>query len=189
MFGVIVDSKGLRGKLGKIDLLICDDMETEAADFVAVSFNPPRLIFIHAKHSETRKGNPRKVSAGALHEVVSQAQKNLNHFVRDFPAPKHVGRWTRSARWRQTQILRWLKGSAQLPEGNALWTRIRDKVLRSPKCETEVWLALGKCLELSKLKQQLGANRTTETGQVLHLLFGLNAACTQVGARLRVFCH
>jgi hypothetical protein len=82
VFGVIIDPKGIRGELGKIDLLICDDMETEAADFVAVNFNPPRVVFIHAKHSKTKKGNARKVSAGALHEVVSQAQKNLHHFFR-----------------------------------------------------------------------------------------------------------
>jgi hypothetical protein len=91
--------------------------------------------------------------------------------------------------WQQTQVPRWLKGNAQLPEGNALWNKVREDVLRSPQCETEVWLVLGKSLNLAELKQNLGANRTTETGQVLHLLFGLNAACTQVGSRLRVFCH
>jgi hypothetical protein len=52
-------------------LLICTDMGTEIADFMATE--PDHVIFMHAKASRTEH----KYSASALHDAAAQAIKNL----------------------------------------------------------------------------------------------------------------
>lgn len=60
-----------------LSLLVCTDMGTEPADFVAVQ--PGRVVFIHVKYSD-RGGR----SATSLHEVVVQALKNLMYLQPSF---------------------------------------------------------------------------------------------------------
>ncbi len=65
IFGVVGDYKSsgfISDYFGKPELLLCDDMGTEVADFVCASFTSHKIAFIHAKH-----GKGRRVSASALH--------------------------------------------------------------------------------------------------------------------------
>jgi superfamily II DNA or RNA helicase len=171
---------------GKLELLLCDDMGTEVADFICADFSKHRIAFIHAKH-----GKDRSVSASALHDVVAQALKNLGVISRGGSLPKHLNRWNRTSMWSGTKISRWRYGSNTLPTGEKLWGKIRENILDHPDAEKEVWLVLGKTLEKAELVSQLKnpAQRTSVTGQIVHLLSGLQAACTQLAVRLRVFCH
>lgn len=79
---------GLAGE----DVLICDDLGDEWADFIGVSANanPAMITFYHAKH-----GN-RSLSASAFHDAVGQAIKNLGRLslVGDVMANKFQG-WAR----------------------------------------------------------------------------------------------
>lgn len=59
-----------------IDLVICTDMGTEAADFVISS--PKALCFVHVKCGKSLRPNS---PAGALAEVGSQAIKNIEYLV------------------------------------------------------------------------------------------------------------
>lgn len=59
--------------LGYTDI-ICDDLGNERADYIA--FDENRLGFFHAKYKQVNSGRSKK-SASALHDVVSQALKNL----------------------------------------------------------------------------------------------------------------
>lgn len=55
------------------DILICDDLGDEWADFIGVNNGrtPPRITFYHAKHG------PLSLGASPFHVSVSQAMKNL----------------------------------------------------------------------------------------------------------------
>jgi hypothetical protein len=76
----IIDRRGQGTQLADafvgVDLLICDDMGTETADFIAIDQGSRRVAAIHAKASPTAK----PLSASALHEVSAQAVKNLGYF-------------------------------------------------------------------------------------------------------------
>lgn len=54
--------------------IICDDLGNERADYIA--FDKNRLGFFHAKYKQVDSDRGKK-SASALHDVVSQALKNL----------------------------------------------------------------------------------------------------------------
>lgn len=188
VFGVITNlrQEGIipRG-FGTPELLLCDDMGTEVADFVCVNFIDRKIAFIHAKH-----GSGRIVSASALHDVVAQAQKNLSVMPRGGAKPAHLERWNRDAYWKGTKIHRWVRGSKSLPTNKALWKKIRNDILDHPEGKKEVWLVVGKALNKNSLIDQLehSQKRDSVTGQLVHLLSCLQAACIQLGVVLKVFC-
>ena len=59
------------------DILICDDLGDEWADFIGMNTKgaPPTITFYHAKHGKLSLG------AGAFHISVSQAEKNLGRIA------------------------------------------------------------------------------------------------------------
>lgn len=63
----------LKALLAEPDMLLCTDLGTEVADFIVTQGN--RVVFMHAKASRDR----RLYSASALHDVASQAIKNLTY--------------------------------------------------------------------------------------------------------------
>ena len=50
----LIDRVGRSGLLAsddfKADILVCDDLGNELADFIALQRNPSRVAFIHSKH-------------------------------------------------------------------------------------------------------------------------------------------
>ncbi|MBT7618611.1 MAG: DEAD/DEAH box helicase family protein, partial [Calditrichaeota bacterium] len=60
---------------GDPDIVVCDDMNNEIADFIIADTTKQRVVFIHAKASSS----PSFVSASKLHEVCAQALKNLGY--------------------------------------------------------------------------------------------------------------
>jgi superfamily II DNA or RNA helicase len=188
LFGVIdwVNRNGLIAThFPEADFVFCDDLGKEVADFVCVSFRHRRISLIHAKH-----GTGNQVSASALHVVVSQALKNLGVLGRAGPKPPEIARWNRRAHWSTTEVLRWRRGAATLPEGEALWEMIRSEVLDHPEGRKEVWLVLGASLNKNRLLDQLrNQNRWDPvSGQVVYLLSSLSANCSQLQIDLRAFC-
>jgi hypothetical protein len=176
----------IRRNFGQRQLLFCDDLNKEPADFICANFAGRKIAFIHAKH-----GTDHLVSASALHIVVAQALKNLGLISRGGERPAHLDRWNRQSRWPGTRIHRWRFGRAGLPERHALWDKIRLEILDHPDGVREVWLVLGRTLEKDALLEQLRnpGLRDAVTGQVVYLLSSLHASCIQLGVRLRVFCH
>jgi hypothetical protein len=82
------------------DVLVCDDLGDEWADFIGVSHNsqPKKISFYHAKFG------PRSLSASAFHDAVGQAIKNLGQM--DIPAAaieRKLRKWSRSYRNEQTE--------------------------------------------------------------------------------------
>jgi superfamily II DNA or RNA helicase len=188
VFGLIAAS-GTGGliarEFGVAELLLCDDLGKEVADFVCVNFSDRKIAFIHAKH-----GKDHVVSASALHDVVAQALKNLGVLSRSAAKPANLDRWNREAVWPGTRIRRWSYGAASLPIKEALWAKIRSDILDHPDGRKEVWLVVGQTLEKEALLGQLTdpSKRDAVTGHVVHLLASLHATCTQITVKLRVFC-
>jgi len=183
----IIDRRGqgteLADAFAGVDLLICDDMGTETADFIALDQGSRRVAAIHAKAFPTAK----PLSASALHEVSAQAVKNLGYFQPYFVGePKNLSRWDRP--WRGPQGIVDSRIRHGGLSGSAAWTRVRD-LLRDPQATREIWLVLGQGLSKAALDTERG--RTSPAAEVVQILYSLQAtwsSVSSVGARLRVFC-
>jgi superfamily II DNA or RNA helicase len=188
VFALIASPKSnfIKKHFGNIQFLFCDDLQKEIADFVCADFSRRKIAFIHAKC-----GKGRKVSASALHEAVAQALKNLGVFSRAGAKPAHLNRWTRSSKWPGTSIKRWGIGSDKLPIQGELWKRIRTEILEHPDATREVWLVAGDTLDKTAFVEQLQnpESRDAVAGQLVHLLGSLQASCTEINVKLKIFCH
>lgn len=184
----LIDNLGagtqLAPQLANVDLLVCDDMGTEIADFVALDTTTGRVIAIHAKAFRTAK--PR--SASALHEVSSQALKNLAYLQPYFVGePKNLNHWSGPWKGPAGVVAKRVRRGGQLTAKQA-WTRFRS-ALRDPSTTREVWLVLGQGPSKSQLDHERGKQKPKP--EVIQMLFSLQAtwaAVSAVGARLRVFC-
>lgn len=167
-----------------IDLLVCDDLGTEIADFIAVDSHTRRVIAMHAKAFP----QPKPLSASAFHDVSAQAVKNLGYFQPYFVGtPKGLARW--SGPWvspREGTVTRRIRiGNVT---GALAWERVRA-ALRDPDYTREIWLILGRGLSKTALEAARAADRPpAETIQILYSLQSTWSATSSVGARLRVFC-
>ncbi|MGW6227712.1 hypothetical protein ACWFQT_11390, partial [Cellulosimicrobium cellulans] len=189
VFGLIdsIASQGVNGPaavmanyLENTEMLLCTDLGTEIADFIAVQSD--RIVMMHAK-----AGPGRKRSASALHEVVSQAVKNLlwlQPLNADTPA---VGLWDKpwSADQRRKHTVQRLR-SGEFEDTEAMW-RCARSVITNPSADREVWLVLGGTLSKKALVEAI-EKPTPELIQIYALLQSAWSAVSQTGARLRVFC-
>jgi hypothetical protein len=166
------------------DLLICDDLGTECADFVGVNFEKRQMALIHAK-----EGGGKKISASAFHDVVAQAMKNLVYLTRSVEIPEGVETWWRSAKWNKTGIPRLYRTPNGIPVKAALWNRLKSDVIGSSNPELYVVLVTTGCCDLQELTQAVTdpRKRTPEVAQLLHLLDGLNGYARQLGVRVIIY--
>ena len=186
LFGLI-DGRGigtdLHPHLKGFTTLICDDMGTEIADFIALDPVAKQIVMIHAKaFPKARPG-----SASALHEVSGQVVKNLEYmhpfFVRD---PANLGRWGEPWKSDGAVVTSRLRGGPTT--ATQAWSTVRS-ALRDPAWSRSVWVVLGNGLS----KRYIDADRNkqkprAETIQVLYSLQGLWSQVSSVGAQLKIFC-
>ena len=166
---------------GNLQMLVCTDMGKEIADFIAVQ--PGRIAFIHAKADDGKR-----VSASTLHEVVSQAIKNLlwlQPLNTDSPVKPSWDEDWRNTTDGRTQLVKRLRVGKQRT-GAELWSYARS-VITDPSADREVWLVLGAALSASAVRDAVD-NPTPELIQIYALLQTAWGAISQTGARLRVFC-
>ena len=165
------------------ELLICDDMGTECADFVAASFQQKQLAFIHAK-----AGPGAGVSASSFHDVVAQAIKNLVYLTRNSDIPAGLNSWSRSSKWNNTSIPRIIRRPQGCPEKANLWRRLKTDIISSSNPGLFVVLVTTGCCGLPRLHQAAtdSARRTPQTAQLFHLLDGLSGYARQLGVRLLI---
>jgi hypothetical protein len=174
------DSSDLAGEMA-FDVLVCDDMGTEIADFIGLDSANRRVVAIHAKAFSPSK----PLSASALQEVSAQALKNLG-FLQPYPygTPPNLRRWRGPWRSREgTVTSRVRRGSGTPAE---LWRRFREALV-DPQVTREVWLMLGQGPSQSRLREE--SRKAQPKAEVIQMLFSLQAtwgAVSSVGARLRV---
>jgi superfamily II DNA or RNA helicase len=175
----------LQEYFGTPDIVVCDDMGTESADFILADTKDLRVVFIHAKAA--RQNRP--ASASALQDVVGQATKNIN-FLGMFnqTTPDNLDRWEEP--W---------KGKAGMPvqkrirrgpkEREEAWKQIHS-IIRHPLADREIWLFLGQTLSKSKFEHLLSASQPNpEAFQAALLLHATLCNVASVGAKLRIFCY
>jgi hypothetical protein len=187
LFGLIDRQGGetaMASHLQGVSLMVCDDMGTEIADFVAVDEAGRRVLAIHAKAFPQAK----PLSAGALHEISSQALKNLGYLQPYFVGePKNLNRWANQWRGSQGRVSTRIRhGGPATPR--AAWNRIRN-VLLDPQATREVWLVLGQGLSKGGLDAERQKKRPkAEVVQLLYSLQSTWSSVSSLGARFRVFC-
>jgi hypothetical protein len=168
----------------RAEILICDDLGTESADFVGANFKRHQLGLIHAK-----AGTGAKVSASAFHDVVAQAMKNLVYLTRNAEVPEGIGSWWRNAKWNSTHIPRLYRAPNNLPVREHLWNKLKSDIIGSSNPELFVILVTTGCCDRQELKNAVNdaGKRTPEMAQLLHLLDGLNGYARQLGVRLVIY--
>lgn len=183
----------------KPTLCICDDMQSESADFILVDHGKDRrAVLVHAKAAT---GDFRRFSASAVQEVCAQAQKNTALFSTfSLREPANLTLWDQPHTFPGKSLGR-DQGREQLtiqnrlrvcPDGlnaRAVWDQILSKLLRNPQLSKEVWLVLGNMVSASALQNELRKSRPRpESLQLNHLLQTTIAAAASVGAKTRIFC-
>jgi hypothetical protein len=183
LFGFI-DSGGAGSALErdlKFDLLVCDDMGTEIADFIGLDTTNRRVVAIHAKAFDRAK----RISASSLQEVSAQALKNLS-FLQPYPygKPPKLNSWSGPWRGPAGQVDSRVRQGSGAPA--QLWKQMRE-ALADPRTTREAWIMLGQGPSQSLLRSE--SRKRPPRAEVIQMLFSLQAvwgAVTSTGARMRV---
>lgn len=169
------------------DVLLCDDLGDEWADFIGVSTqsNPMMISFYHAKH-----GN-QSLSASAFHESVGQAIKNLGRM--GLPAdilPNKLASWANHYRNNgvQTNIARMIRGGSPQQISEKL-----DAVRAAPDALQRVFIVTSS-LSRAQVEGVLadvvqGTAPSPHFVQLYWLLLSYFSACVEMGVRGYVVCR
>ncbi len=176
------------------EILICDDMGTELADFILIKDN--KLIFIHVKgkgNSQTAKAS--LYGASGLSDVINQALKNI-YFMSNFDDTSRIKpkKWTEP--WininKRLNINSIVNSRIRINTNNLtnekIWERI-EELKYNPNTEKEVWLILGKTFSksvfISKLKQ---IKPLPEAIQSAISIKSTIASIGAMGVKTKIFC-
>jgi len=129
------------------ELVICDDLGSECADFIYASFGQKAIALVHAK-----AGSGKGVSASAFHDVVAQAMKNLVYLTRAKEIPDGANSWTRKTYWNKTEISRLYRSPSGIGEGKKLWEKLRNDIIMSANANLHVVLATTGCCDIKQLR-------------------------------------
>jgi hypothetical protein len=171
------------------EVLVCDDLNDESADFILVQratrSHGKRVVFIHAKASLAGSN----CSAAVLQDVCGPAQKNLREVSLFADAgPRKKAKWSRPWNGRPHtdgvvhRRIR-MRNPTSDPEED-----IR-RTVKDPTADREVWLMLGNLLWKNELEHLLLEEAPRgHAMQTAYLLFSTITNVAAAGARLRVFC-
>jgi len=186
LFGVI-DNFGKGTSLETIfetpDIVVCDDMGTEIADFILAYTETEKIVFIHAKASS----NFKPFSASALQGVCSQATKNIGYLnLFNTASPPKLNRWDGAWKGTSGQVNNRIRRG--VANGRETWQNL-SSIIRNPNADREVWLFLGQLLSKEQFINQLDSvNPNPAAIQALYLLLGTLSQVASVGAKLKIFC-
>jgi superfamily II DNA or RNA helicase len=166
------------------DILVCDDLDNEVGDFVAVDTDKKKLVVLHAKVF-TDQGS---LSAKAMHEVVAQAKKNLGFFdPAEAPPVARSEKWDRPWRTGKATLDRIRRRQHGGQDGKEIMGKIQE-LLHSSSVEKEVWLVLGNAFSQRKLKEIILLDEIKEWYwlQLLYLIHSCQASVVALGAQLKI---
>jgi hypothetical protein len=172
------------------DTLVCDDLGTEFADFIAVDRRRAKIALIHAK----QYASDPTLSASNFQVVHSQATKNLEFFnPTGSVAPDRGEKWSHLWKWSadapDNKGLRRIRNPKDgTSDGAALFYEIQE-LIRKTSTQKEVWIVLGRGFSADALSNQLKLKERPPY-HIVHLVYLLqscNSNVSSVGARLKVF--
>lgn len=166
--------------------LVCDDLNSEIGDFIALDPDGKRLVFIHAKASTAT------LSATVFQEVCGQATKNLDYLTPYFDKRP------------QANITKWGKPWTFAPIGtvnsriitknitaNAFYAKYKE-MISNPSTSREVWLVVGDMFDYNAFKKEINKSDITDVKpeiiQLVYLLRSTWNSVSSVGAQLKIFC-
>ena len=170
---------------GDPDIVVCDDMNNEIADFIIADTTKQRVVFIHAKASSS----PSFVSASKLHEVCAQALKNLG-YISAFQIEKpnqSIRKWNNPWDGGRSRVIneRIRRGDG---DGEQIWNNI-SSILKNPNAEREVWLVMGQSLSKQIFYDALSKRNTPPYAiQAAYLLKSTLSSISTLGGKFRVLC-
>jgi hypothetical protein len=171
----------------KYGALVCDDLDDETADFIAIDKGKAgadgRVAVIHAKW---KSGNP-GVSASHLYDVCSQAVKNLAYLKVDSQELPGTGqKWNRPWKLKPGSVKRIRSGPDTGAEFRTLFRDVRSR----PSTRREVWLVLGGGVLSSKALATEFSRVPIQPHvlQTYHLLLSTFSQCLSIGVDLKIFC-
>jgi hypothetical protein len=175
LFGFVVDHASLNDQY-----LICDDMGAEWADFIGVSTAQHQITFYHCK------GGRVEVGASGLHEVVSQAAKNLGYLTAS-AAELDARRAKWEGSWKETPIPRLQRG-ATVDDFVTAYVR----AVAAPQAMRRVTLVTS-ALSKAAVAQAFGVldveSPRAEVSHVLWLLSVFVDQCRSIGAVPEIVCR
>jgi hypothetical protein len=182
--------------LQDVDTLVCDDMGTEVADFIAArkSKTPDKecVILIHAKALKEKQ----IYSASKFADVCSQAIKNLQYIHRfDCGDPPNLNKWT--DKWKESsrnyvnnriRLYQNRKKPNPKPDPKKIWEYIRS-IIQNPLARLEVWIVLGNGISKKELINKFLKEEPPkpEIIQNIYQLESTWSIVSRMGATLRVF--
>ena len=170
----------------KFSHVVCDDMGTEGGDFVGIDETGTCVVFAQVKC----KRDASQVSASALYDVCSQANKNLG-FLRygGRELPGRVRKWGKPWKGSKESAYTVSPRIRRGPASSAQFLADLNGVLAKPGTRREMWLVLGKTLSKGDLRRELSSGKPPAKAiQTFYLLMSAHNACKSVGAELKVFC-
>lgn len=169
------------------DVLMCDDLGDEWADFIGVSTasSPMMISFYHAKHGT------HSLSASAFHDSVGQAIKNLGRMALPYDMlPGKLASWDNRYRNNgiQTDIARLMRGGSRDDIASKM-----EKARVAPDVLRRVFIVTSS-LSRAQVEQvfQAAASGTAPPPhfvQLYWLLMSYFAAAVEVGVRGYVVCR
>ncbi len=171
------------------DILLCDDLGDEWADFIGVSTRgtPPTICFYHAKHGKL------SLSASAFHVSVGQAEKNLGRLqLPKIEIHNKLTMWqteTYKNESKVTNIKRIIRGGLVATiESKLDEIRTAPDTVRHIKIVTSSLSRAQVEAEFLSIKSGLKAP-TAHFVQLYWLLTSYFSACTEMGAVGYVVCR
>lgn len=166
--------------------LLCDDLQGEIGDFIALDTKKKRVVFIHIKAANS------KLSASAFQEICGQATKNLDYLTPYFDKKPmaNINKWTRP--WSNSKIgtvpSRIIKGGLT---PKSFYTNY-EKLVSDPSTSREVWLVVGNMFDYTSFSKEINKKKISEVKpEVIQLVYLLRSTwnnVASVGARLRILC-
>ena len=175
LFGFVVDHASANDQY-----LVCDDMGAEWADFIGVSTAQQQITFYHCK------GGRVEVGASGLHEVVSQAAKNLGYLTAS-AAELNTRRAKWEGSWKTTPIPRLQRGAVV-----ADFVAAFVKAVAAPQATRRVTLVTSSLSKVAVARAFDDIDLDSPRPEVLHVLWLLSVfvdQCRSIGAVPEIVCR
>lgn len=190
----------LRRLVPDIDLVVCTDMGTEAADFIVSS--PKALCFVHVKCGDSKRP---KSPAGALAEVGAQAIKNIEYLISSSESLSFGNEGRLALPWPHNGAINKLKHRLRFLAKDGVERKIPStprayssciaaavetikKRRSSPGCKKEVWIVVANSFSYSSFKNEIkkGGAAKAESLQAYQLIDAWLAVCSANDVDLKI---
>lgn len=166
--------------------MLCDDLQGEIGDFIALDTKNKRVVFIHAKAANSL------LSASAFQEICGQATKNLDYLTPYFDKKPsaNIEKWSKP--WSFSKVgtvsSRIVKGGLSPSKFYSTY----EKLVSDPSTSREVWLIVGNMFDYGSFKKEINKRKITDVKpEVIQLVYLLRSTwnnVASVGAQLKIFC-